>query len=71
MGTNLRPREKGLGWLSLDDKHLILFLVSRIKINLPQTMFNYLKEEILESREELSFLIPFGRILSLIFDYMN
>ena len=66
MGTNLRPREKGTRWLSSDDKHFILFLVSRTKINLPLSMFNYLKEEILLSREELSFLIPFGRVLSMI-----
>ena len=66
MGTNLRPRENGTGWLSSDDKHFILILVSKTKINLPLSMFNYLKEEILSSREELSFLIPFGRVLSMI-----
>ena len=46
------------------DKIFILFLISKIKINLPKSIFNYLKEEITSSREELSFQIPFSRVIS-------
>ena len=64
MGTNLRPREKGNASMSVSDRLFILFLISKIRINLPESILNYLKEEIVSSREELSFNIPFSRVIS-------
>ena len=71
MGTNLRPREKGAGYMSAMDKLFILFLISKIKINLPKSIFNYLKEEIISSREKLSFQIPYSRVISHIFHLLG
>lgn len=61
--SNIQPHEDALEALSYDDKHLIFFIFSRIKVNLPLTIFNFLKKKIIASHEEISFLIPFGIVL--------
>lgn len=65
--TNFLPRDQNSPFLSMDDKHLIYFIISRVKVNLHLTIFNCMKEKIMTSREvEFSF-IPFGRVLSEMF----
>ena len=69
--SNLRPREKDLEGLTWYDKHLLLFLTYNIRVNLPLTIFNYLKKMIETSREEKTFLIPYGRVLSELFNRLG
>ena len=69
--SNLRPREKQLEMLTWDDKHLLLFFTKNIRVNLPLTIFNFLKEMIIISREEMTFLIPYGRVLSEFFSQLE
>ena len=69
--SNLRPREKQLKTLTWDEKHLLLFLTKNIKANLSLTIFNFLKKMIIISREEMTFLIPYGRVLSELFSQLE
>ena len=57
-------REGALKTLTYDDKHLIIFILSRTKVKLPLTIFNFLRKKIIASYEGISFLLPFGIILS-------
>ena len=65
--SNIQPREDALETLTCDDKHVIFFILSRIKDNLPLNIFKFLKKQIITSHEGISFLIPFGRVLSELF----
>lgn len=65
--SNIQPREQDLETLTYDDKHLIFFILSRIKVNLPITILNFMKKKIISSHEGIPFLIPFGRVLSELF----
>ena len=69
--SNLRPREKDLEGLTWYDKHLLLFLTYNMRVNLPLTIFNFLKKMIETSREEKTFLIPYGRDLSELFNKLG
>lgn len=69
--SNLRPREKQLEALTLDDKHLLLLLTKNIKVNLSFTIFNFLNKMIIISRKEMTFLIPYGRVLSELFSQLE
>ena len=69
--SNLCPREKQLETLTWDDKHLLLFLTKNISVNLPLTIFDFLKKMIIISREEMNFLIPYGRVISELFSQLR
>lgn len=42
--SNIQPREDALETLTCDDKHIIFFILSRIKDNLPLNIFKFLKK---------------------------
>ena len=69
--SNLCLRDKQLGTLTWDDNHLLLFLTKNIIVNLPLTIFNFLKKMIIISREEMNFHIPYGRVLSELFSQLE
>lgn len=60
---NIRPREKYTKVLTKEDNYFMFFLGFKNCINLPKTIFNYLKETILASRNQTIFLNPYGRVL--------
>lgn len=65
--TNFLSRDQNSSFLSMNDMHLICFLISRVKVNLPLTIFNYLEEKILISRENEFSFIPFWKVFSELF----
>ncbi|KAI5385523.1 hypothetical protein KIW84_072211 [Lathyrus oleraceus] len=65
--SNFHPREDALETLTYVDKHLIFFILLRTMINLPLTIFKFLRKKIIASHEKVSSLIPFERVLSEIF----
>ncbi|MCI07828.1 hypothetical protein A2U01_0028897, partial [Trifolium medium] len=65
--NNLLPRSLTPESISLDDKHLLLFLFQKTRINLPLIIFNHLKSTIIASRKGNIYSIPYGRVLSILF----
>lgn len=61
--SNFQPREDALETPTFVDKHLIYFILSRTRVNLPLTICNFLRHKIIASYEGVSSLIPFGRVL--------
>lgn len=49
------------------NKNLLYFILSKVKLRLPLTIFNFIKSKIMASREEMSFFILYGRVLSELF----
>lgn len=66
--TNFHPRGEYLNVLSSRDKFLILCLLRSIKVNLSAIIFSHLKEFILASINSKKCYIPYGRVLSLLFE---
>lgn len=65
--SNIQPREKDLDTLTYEDKLFILFFLSRIKVNLPLTIFNFTNKIIIFSHDIMYFIIPIRRVLSELF----
>ena len=56
-----------LNTLTYEDRVFIYFLVYRVRVNLPQSIFNYLRESIIASRTQHQIFIPFAKVLSILF----
>ena len=67
---NLCTREKQLERL-LGMKNFLYFLTRKVKVNLPLAIFNFLKKMISIFWEEMTFLIPYGRVLSELFSKLG
>ena len=65
--TNICPRGVNKNVLTNYEKILIFCLLKLISINLPQIIFNHLKESITSSINLNKSFIPYGRILSEMF----
>ena len=62
--NNIRPRKVDQNVVNHDDKVFLYFVLNKIRVNLPQTIFNYLKNCVDISRGQFKSYIPYGRILS-------
>ena len=65
--SNFLPRGINQDLLRYDDQVFIYLLMNDTRVNLPQSIFNYLWKSIYESRNQTKSYIPFGRVLYEIF----
>ena len=65
--SNFLPRGENQDILRYDDQAFIYLLMNDIRVNLPQSILNFLWKSILESRNQIKSYIPYGRVLSEIF----
>jgi hypothetical protein len=64
LASNLMPKPEHTRLALNIDKHFLYFLKLRVKINLPITIFNYMKSCIEMSQIGKSGFIPYGRVIS-------
>ena len=62
--NNIRPKKVDRNVVNHDDKVFLYLVLNKIRINLLQTIFNYLKNCVDNSRGQFKSYIPYGRILS-------
>ncbi|MCH85228.1 hypothetical protein A2U01_0006072 [Trifolium medium] len=69
--SNILPRIGNMDLITLNEKHLLLFLSIRSRVSLPLTIFDYLKTNITASRSGRIYFIPYGRVISLILVHLG
>ncbi|MCI22661.1 hypothetical protein A2U01_0043837, partial [Trifolium medium] len=68
--SNILPKNGNMDLVTLNDKHLLLFLSIRSRVSLPSTIFDYLKTNITTSRSGRIHFIPYGRVISLLLTHL-